>query len=273
MTAAPLPLGCERAQVTAHTFPGACATGVTEGSAPSGQFPWESTGPAPGRSSFSSASSDEGIPCTSQTCLLRMSLSPSRVSTGALTSGRRPSGKPDTGGQHANRSGPEPKPNTGCVTKGKACRSGEFSLHNWCGKPCIWNIRINDAIPHLRPRILGAVVDLENSTSWSEARPESDLAQVPSAHPETFLRSGKAVVVGLLLHFLFCFVLFLFFFVIHLILIYFYAFIFKYIYFIFSNFNSMFSYFHTSYVFIYCFSPLVLIFFLTIFYLDLFLPL
>ena len=113
----------------------------------------------------------------------------------------------------------------------------------------------------------------ETSTSWSEARPESDLAQVPSAHPETFLRSGKAVVVGLLLHFLFCFVLFLFFFVIHLILIYFYAFIFKYIYFIFSNFHSMFSFFHTSYVFIYCFSPLVLIFFLTIFYLDLSLPL
>ena len=62
---------------------------------------------------------------------------------------------------------------------------------------------------------------MEKRASWSKARPESELAlQVPTAHPETFLRSRRAVVVDPLPLFLFWCVL-LFVFIIHLILIFF----------------------------------------------------
>ena len=162
-----------------------------------------------------------------------MSLSPAWVGKWALTSCHLPlsclGGKPDAGGQHANRGGPEPKLSTSCVTKGKECRSSEWNLHNWYGKPCIRNIWINNAFPHLRLWVLGTIgVRPDQNLNWPP--------QVPTAHSETFLRSRSAVVVGLLLLFLFCFVLSLFFFISHLIFIYFYAFIFKYIYFIFFQF-------------------------------------
>ena len=76
MTAAPLPPGCERAQATVHSFPGACAAWRHQGICALELIPPESTGPAPGCSTFSAASSDEGIPCPSPACLLRMCLSP-----------------------------------------------------------------------------------------------------------------------------------------------------------------------------------------------------